>query len=108
MTSTEINVVGLFLNIAGTIILAISLGRYLLGLHMMTMAHELFLLAINQPPMPIVQFTGTDTHVDKGRRRAKWLSFLGLTLVIAGFVAQVWALLQAGASSLEEPIPNSR
>lgn len=105
MTAIELTVLGLSLNIAGTIVLTFSLAGYLRALHLATLAHELYLLGLGHPRLPLVHFTGTDQHVDRGRRRATWLSLLGVCMVISGFILQMWVLLRPVSATQELALP---
>lgn len=94
MTPTTLNIIGLIANISGTIILAFSLSAYVSSMRMAIDAHELFILSLNHPTRPIVQVTGTDTHMDRDEKKATFFSWLGVILVVAGFICQLISYLK--------------
>ena len=91
--TTTLNVIGLTANIIGTIILAFSLSSYIRSMRLAIDGHELYILSVNHPDKrkPIVQVTGTDTHMERDRKRSGTLSWIGIFFVIAGFVMQLWS-----------------
>ncbi len=93
MDSTTLNIIGLFANIVGTVILAISLSSYIRSMRLAIDAHELYILSVNHPTKPIVVMTGTDVHMDRDKKKSNFLSWLGIVLVIGGFVSQLSSYL---------------
>ncbi len=90
MTLTELNIIGLCANILGTIILAFSLGAYIRSMRLAIDAHELFILSYLHPNRgPIVQVTGTNVHMNRDKKRASLFSWIGVLLVIFGFICQI-------------------
>jgi hypothetical protein len=87
-----INLIGLVLNIVGTVIVSISGGGLLRSFHTSLMATETTLAAYlsNQRDIPL--FTGLDSTREKQMNAGqKWLTF-GLIIVVLGFILQVAAL----------------
>ena len=94
MTVTELNIIGLSANILGTIILAFSLAAYIRSMRLAIDAHELFILSYLHPSKgPIVQVTGTDIHMNRDKKKASLFSWIGVVLVIVGFICQIIAYL---------------
>ncbi|MEJ5266529.1 MAG: hypothetical protein WHW07_01815 [Bacteroidales bacterium] len=94
MILTELNIIGLCANILGTIILAFSLEAYISSMRLAIDAHELFILSYLNPNRgPIVQVNGTDVHMIRDKKRATLFSWIGIVLVIIGFVCQIVAYL---------------
>lgn len=99
MTIIELNIIGLSANILGTIILAFCLGSYISSMRLAIDGHELFILSLMHPKKgPIIQVTGTDTHMKRDRKRANIFSWIGVTLVVVGFAFQIYALLYGQTS----------
>jgi hypothetical protein len=96
ITATCFNVAGLIANIIGTIILAFSLNGYIKSIRLAIDAHELYILSVNHPNrrLPIYQVTGTDTHMNRDRRRSGIFSWVGLFFVLAGFALQLYSYFQ--------------
>ena len=88
MTPSTLNILGLVSNIIGTIILAFSLGAYIRAMRLAIDGHELFILSHNDPRGQ-VQVTGTDVHLERGKKIAKYFSWIGVLLVVAGFACQL-------------------
>ncbi|MES2728283.1 MAG: hypothetical protein V4643_14335 [Bacteroidota bacterium] len=91
MTPTTLNIVGLTSNIIGTVILAFSLNNYIRSMRLAIDAHELYILSVNNPTQPIVQVIGTDVHMNRDKKRATFFSWLGVALVVAGFLCQLYS-----------------
>ncbi|MTH14148.1 hypothetical protein [Flavobacterium sp. LC2016-01] len=89
MTSTTLNIIGLITNIVGTIILAFSLNKYIRSIRMAIDAHELFIKSICHPTKPVIQVTGTNSHMNRDKKIAAILSWLGVGLVLLGFIFQL-------------------
>lgn len=96
MTATALNVTGLIANIAGTVILAFSLNSYIRSMRLAINAHELFMLTFGSPTGTYA-FTGTDVHMNRGRKKASFFSWLGIILVVIGFVLQLYAYMLPAA-----------
>lgn len=91
---TWLNVIGLSSNIIGTIILAFSLSDYIGAMRLALDAHELFIMSyLNNTGKPIVRVTGMDWHLKKGEKAGKYFTFLGVFLVILGFILQLIPLV---------------
>lgn len=88
ITILTLNILGLTAGIIGTIILAISLGRLLKALRLSVTAHEIFIESFTSGGN-VVKLTGTDLHIARGSKNAATLTFVGLLLVITGFVLQL-------------------
>lgn len=84
-----LNIIGLIANIIGTIILAFSLSSYIRSIRMAIDAHELFVISHNHPTKPIIQISGTDIHMNRDKKRATLFSWLGVSLVVIGFICQL-------------------
>ena len=96
MSIKELTEIGLISNIVGTIILAFSINAYIGGLLIMLTGHEVTLLSmLNTQRKPVVQFTGTDTHVERGRKTSQKLLIIGLLMVVAGFAFELAAVASA-------------
>jgi hypothetical protein len=89
MTPATFNIIGLVANIIGTIILAFSLSAYIGSMRLAIDAHELYILSVNNPRGPIYQITGTDVHMKRGKKNATFFSWLGVILVVSGFIFQL-------------------
>ena len=89
MTPTTLNIIGLGCNILGTIILAFSLSAYISSMRLAIDGHELFIMSYNHPTKPIVQVTGTDTHMNRDKKKSSFFSWLGVVLVVFGFISQL-------------------
>ena len=89
MTPTTLNIIGLVANIIGTIILAFSLSAYISSMRLAIDAHELYILSVNHPTRPIVQVTGTDEHLNRDEKKSAFFSWLGVVLVVVGFICQL-------------------
>lgn len=93
MTPTTLNIIGLICNITGTVILAFSLNSYIRSMRLAIDAHELYILSVNHPTKPVVQVTGTDVHMNRDKKKASIFSWIGVFLVIAGFLCQLSSYL---------------
>lgn len=94
ITISTLNILGLSAGIIGTIILAISLGRFLKALRLAVTAHEIFIESSLRGGN-IVQITGTDLHIARGSKNAASLTVTGLVLVVIGFTLQLLQYLPA-------------
>lgn len=102
MTATALNIFGLVANIVGTIILAFSLNSYISSMRLAINAHELFMASFDDPRGTYV-VTGTDVHMNKGRKKASFFSWLGVILVVAGFLLQLFAYTLPSAQQPATP-----
>lgn len=93
MTTETLNIIGLVCNIIGTIILAFSLNSYIRSIRLAIDAHELYILSVNHPTRPIIQVTGTNVHMSRDKKKATIISWLGVLLVVAGFICQLYSYL---------------
>ena len=93
MTPTTLNIIGLVSNIIGTVVLAFSLNNYIRSMRLAIDAHELYILSVNHPTRPVVQVTGTDVHMNRDKKKATIFSWIGVFLVVAGFVCQLYSYL---------------
>jgi len=93
MAPTTLNIIGLVLNILGTIILAFSLSGYINSLRMAIDAHEIFITSLNHPSKPVVQVTGTDVHMNKDQKKSTVLLWVGVLIVVLGFFCQLLSYL---------------
>ncbi len=89
MTPTTLNIIGLVANIIGTIILAFSLSAYISSIRLAIDAHELYILSVTHPAKPIVRVTGTDVHLNRDEKKSAFFSWLGVILVVVGFICQL-------------------
>lgn len=88
MNKDCVNIIGLVLNIIGTIILAFSLNAFLNAVKLSLKAVEIERLSkISHKPRLII--TGTDNHLTKGEKKSNALLKFGITLVILGFILQL-------------------
>ncbi len=90
MTATALNISGLVANIVGTVILAFSLNSYISSMRLAIDAHDLFVSTFDDS-RGIIQVTGTDVHMNRGRKNASIFSWLGVALVVTGFILQLSA-----------------
>jgi len=83
-----LNLVGLILNIVGSIILAVSLSKFLTSLHGTVVIHDLGIQAlINRKDKVLV---GDVANLLKtGSRNSKMRTTFGLMLLIIGFILQL-------------------
>lgn len=93
MTPNTLNVIGLVCNIIGTLILAFSLNSYIRSMRLAIDTHELYILSVNNPTRPIIQFTGTHVHMNRGKKKATIFSWVGVFLVVTGFASQLFSYL---------------
>lgn len=94
-TITVLNILGLSSGIAGTIILAISLNRFLKAVHTSVKAHELFIETYTSGG-DVLQIAGTDQHVSRAVKKAGSLTVTGIILVTIGFSLQLLQYLPLG------------
>jgi len=82
-----LNAVGLLFNIIGSIILALSLSKFLSALHSAVSAHDLALTKTYMPGTQII-FTGLDKIIKKGSKSGSARTAIGLIILIIGFILQ--------------------
>lgn len=87
--TTILNLTGLILNITGTVILAFSLSAYIQSMRLAIDGHELFIMSYFSTKKPMIQVTGTDVHMERDRKKAGIYSWVGVFLVLLGFVFQI-------------------
>lgn len=93
MTPTTLNIIGLTSNIIGTVILAFSLNSYIRSIRLAIDAHELYILSVNNPTRPTIQVTGAGVHMNRDKKHATVFSWIGVILVVAGFISQLYSYL---------------
>lgn len=89
MENDCLNVIGLILNIVGTIILAFSLTAFLKAVKLSLDAIELEKLSEFHPTKPSLKVTGTNIHLKNGERKSNFWLWLGILMVILGFIFQL-------------------
>ena len=92
-TMQLINLSGLTLNIIGTILLAISLNKYLTSLHASIVFHDLTIKALLNQQQKVPYADGLDNVLKKGTSSSKIRTTLGLTIIVIGFTLQLIPLL---------------
>jgi hypothetical protein len=105
----KLGLVGLGLGLTGSILLAVSLNQIVNALALATDAHDIALAGLvdSRPGAPVVRFTGTDEHVERGRARAARLTKAGFWLLALSFAFQGAALLIPALSGPATPTPVS-
>jgi uncharacterized membrane protein YidH (DUF202 family) len=92
-----LNVIGLFLNLIGTIIIGLALGKYLRSVSNSFLALEKSIESIadslNNPNQSAFLLQGLDRHRLKGQKRGKLFTYIGLMLIIVGFALQFLSTL---------------
>ena len=91
MTQTTLNIIGLFANISGTVILAFSLNNYIRSIRNAINAHDIYIKSVNDPSLPKIIITGTDQHLNRDKKSSNLFTLIGVILVIAGFVFQLYS-----------------
>jgi hypothetical protein len=86
-----LNLIGLILNLTGTILVSICAGRVMTCMHTALMAHQLTLETYFAQTREIPVFTGLDDTRDKELKRSNRLLRFGLILIITGFLLQAIA-----------------
>jgi hypothetical protein len=106
---TVLALAGLVLGLVGSILLALSLNRVIDALALATDAHDVAFEGIlnSRPNEPVIRFTGTDKHVERGRAHAAGLTRLGLWLLAISFAFQGAALLVPSAAGYPLPTPST-
>jgi hypothetical protein len=89
----EMNLIGLILNVLGTIAVSVSSGRWMTCVHTGLMAHGTTLETAFAGDGGIPIFVGLDESRCREMRRATLLLRYGLWAVVAGFVLQALAVL---------------
>jgi hypothetical protein len=84
MTPQQLNIVGLSLNIIGSVIVAISLNSFFKWVNLALGANDMA-----NSGGPIV--TGTSRHVDQAHKAGSGWTWLGVVILILGFVCQLVA-----------------
>ncbi|HOX40550.1 MAG TPA: hypothetical protein P5567_09630 [Kiritimatiellia bacterium] len=84
----QFNIVGLSLNIIGSVIIAISLGSFFKWVNLALGANDMA-----NSGGPVV--TGASRHVDRAHRLGSGWTWLGVVLLILGFVCQLIAAIKA-------------
>jgi hypothetical protein len=91
MTQTALNIIGLFANILGTVILAFSLNNYIRSIRNAINAHEIYIRSVNDPSLPKIVISGTDQHMNRDKKTSNVVTLIGIILVVAGFVFQLYS-----------------
>ncbi len=91
MTQTALNIIGLFANISGTVILAFSLNNYIRSIRNAINAHEIYIRSVNDPLLPKIVISGTDQHMNRDKKTSNLVTLIGIILVVAGFVFQLYS-----------------
>ncbi len=87
-----LNFAGLIINIIGSIILAISLSRYLTSIHGAIAIHDMQLKALIKTDNKIL-IGDIGNLLKKGVTNSKIRTILGLVLLIVGFIIQAISIL---------------
>lgn len=94
---TVVNLVGLIINLVGVIILSFSFGKYFRAVDNSFSAMEKSIDSLadtlNNPNQSAVIFQGMENHRILGVKNSKFLTQLGLFLIMIGFLLQVIALI---------------
>lgn len=106
--STQLALAGLSAGILSSLLLAISLGRFNQAVWSALEAHGLTLETLTDPSTSVVLFTGLEKHLQRGARRASWLTGAGLVLLTLSFLLQGAALLLSVQPSLLEGVAGAR
>jgi len=93
MTQTALNIIGLFANISGTVILAFSLNNYIRSIRNAINAHEIYIRSVNDPSLPKIVISGTDQHMNRDKKTSNVVTLIGIILVVAGFVFQLYSYI---------------
>ncbi len=92
-----INIIGLFLNLIGSIITGMAIGKYLKSVNYSFLAIEKSLDSIadsiTDPSQTVFIIQGLDKHRLRGLKRDKFFTFIGLTLIVVGFALQLFSTL---------------
>ena len=91
MTQTALNIIGLFANISGTVILAFSLNNYIRSIRNAINAHEIYIRSVIDPLLPKIVISGTDQHMNRDKKTSNLVTLIGIILVVAGFVFQLYS-----------------
>jgi len=89
-----LNVVGLSVSIIGSIILAVSLNKFLKMIDSSILALELFRETFLSNGN-VVQITGMEKHRNHTKTKAARNTLIGLVLIILGFVCQLLSMFVA-------------
>ncbi|MBI2812957.1 MAG: hypothetical protein HYX71_01575 [Opitutae bacterium] len=86
-----INLIGLVLNLVGTIIVSLSAGSLMTRVHTALVAHQTTLEAYLGGERNIPLFTGLDKGREEEVRRSGTRLRVGLWLIVLGFILQALA-----------------
>jgi hypothetical protein len=92
MNAQTLNLVGLSINVLGTLVAALSGGLYLKLVNTSISALETTLQAYFSPSRGVPVFTGLDKHRETAMRRGLIGVGWGLVLIVIGFIFQIIAL----------------
>lgn len=87
--SEILNASGILLNLTGSIILAVSLSKYLTALHGSIVFHDLTIKALLDRSANVPVATGVDKLLTKGVKDGRRRTKLGLIVLLLGFVIQL-------------------
>ena len=91
------NLVGLLLNLIGTLIVGLALVKYLKSVDNSFLALEKSIESIaniiNNTNQKAFIFQGMEQHRQRGKRREKLFTFIGLMFIILGFTFQLLSTL---------------
>lgn len=95
LTSNSLNIIGLIANILGTLILAFSINGYIRSMRLAIDAHELYITSVTtrKTHLPVYHVTGTDTHMNRDRKRSGIYSWIGIAFVLIGFALQLYSYM---------------
>lgn len=89
---TFLSIIGLSLNIIGTIILAYSLSSYIRSMRLAIDANYTSILSFSQNNLPKIVISGTDKHMDNDKKNSGLYTRIGVILILIGFVFQLIAI----------------
>jgi hypothetical protein len=88
-----LTIVGLVLNLIGTLMVTLGSGGLMQHVHNALFAHQTTIEALASPQPGVPVFTGLDERRDRALKRSGRVVAVGLWLVVLGFVAQVIAAI---------------
>ena len=93
MAPTSLNILGLSLNIFGTVIIAFSLNVYMKSIRLAIEAHEVSIDSIIDPKKTPTLFKGIEKHLSKGKTYSAIFTWIGLAIVVVGFICQLMSYI---------------
>jgi hypothetical protein len=85
----SIDIIGLSLNLIGTIVAGLSGGMYLKLVNASLTAHQLFIETYTNKQSNVVVFTGLEKHRESALKNALIGTTIGLILIVIGFALQL-------------------